>query len=130
MMRDMRGKEEDALTESQREELRGALEAEKDSLEEELAGHGRVLSSSGDWQGSSGVLVGEEADPTDAADQIEELITNVPFVEELEKRHRDVTDALEKMDRGAYGLCEVCNELIPYERLEANPAARTCVNHA
>src|SRR3989344_6822319 len=35
------------------EELRGALEAEKDSLEEELASHGRVQSDSGDWQGAS-----------------------------------------------------------------------------
>jgi RNA polymerase-binding transcription factor DksA len=118
------------ISESQLEELRGALGAEKDSLEEELSSHGRVQSGTGDWQGSSGGLMGEEADPIDAADQIEELVTNVPLVEDLEKRHKDVVVALEKMDGSTYGVCEECGEPIPYDRLEANPAARTCIKHA
>ena len=118
------------LTEDQIEELRGALEAERDSLEEELAGHGRVQSETGNWQGSSSGLQGIEADPTDAADQIEELVTNVPLVEELEKRHKDIMDALEKMEDESYGLCEIGKEQIPLDRLEANPAARTCITHA
>lgn len=116
------------LTQEQLEELRGALEAEKDSLEEELAAHGRVQSETGDWQGKSS-SEGEEPDPIDAADNIEELSTNVPLVEELEKRYTDVADALEKMDNGTYGLCEEGEEHIPYDRLEANPAARTCIAH-
>ena len=112
------------------EELRGALEAEKDSLEEELASHGRVQSDSGDWQGASVGYEGEQADPTDAADQIEELVTNTPLVEELESRHLDVEDALEKMENGTYGKCEECGDEIPLDRIEANPAARTCILHA
>ncbi|MEK7134076.1 MAG: TraR/DksA C4-type zinc finger protein [Patescibacteria group bacterium] len=118
------------VTENQLEELRGALEAERDSLEEELTGHGRVQGVGGDWQGNSSGLQGIEADPSDAADQIEELVTNVPLVEELEKRHRDVELALEKMRGDGYGTCEKCGEEIPLDRLEANPAARTCVKHA
>lgn len=120
----------ETLSEAQLEELRGALEAEKDSLEEELSTHGRVQGGTGDWQGSSGDLTGIEADPIDAADQIEELVTNVPLVEDLEKRHKDVIVALEKMDGSTYGMCEECGEPIPIDRLEANPAARTCIKHA
>lgn len=116
------------LSQPQLEELRGALEAEKDSLEEELAAHGRVQGETGDWQGMS-TSEGEEADPTDAADNIEELSVNVPLVEELEQRHTDVMEALEKMNAGTYGLCEACDEPIPADRLEANPAARTCIAH-
>ena len=112
------------------EELRGALEAEKDSLEEELASHGRVQGETGDWQGASMGYEGEEADPLDVGDQIEELATNVPLVEELEGRHKDVEEALERMDNGTYGVCEECGEEIPVDRLEANPAARTCIAHA
>lgn len=112
------------------EELRGALEAEKDSLEEDLASHGRVQNDAGDWQGASVGFEGEEADPNDVADQIEELATNVPLVEELEERHTEVDEALERMDSGTYGVCEECGEEIPLERLEANPAARTCIAHA
>lgn len=118
------------LKQTELEELRGALEAEKDSLEEDLASHGRMQSDTGDWQGAAVGFRGEEADPIDAADQIEEFVTNVPLVEELETRHKDVEDALEKMDAGTYGACEECGESIPQERLEANPAARTCVAHA
>jgi len=111
-------------------ELRALLEAERDSLEEDLASHGRAIPETGDWQGSSGELTGEESDPTDAADQIEELITNVPLVEELESRYKDVRRAIDKIEKGKYGICEVCNSEIPMDRLEANPAARTCIKHS
>jgi RNA polymerase-binding transcription factor DksA len=112
------------------EALRGALEAEKDSLEEDLASHGRVQNETGDWAGASVGFEGETADPLDVGDQIEEFVTNTALVEELEARHTDVEDALEKLDNGTYGLCEECNEEIPLDRLEANPAARTCIAHA
>lgn len=43
---------------------------------------------------------------------------------------RDVADALERLDRDRYGLCESCGGPIHDERLTARPAARTCVLHA
>ena len=112
------------------EELRGKLEAERDSLEDDLASHGRVQSETGEWEGASVGFTGEESDPNDVADQIEELVTNVPLVKELEERHIEVADALEKMDEGVYGICEECDEPIELDRLKANPAARTCLKHA
>ena len=115
------------LTEDQLEELRGALNAERDSLDEELSSYGKSVN--GDWQGNSSTK-GGEADPTDAADNIEELATNVPLVEELEQRHKEINKALERMDKGTYGSCEVCNAEIPLDRLEATPAAATCITHA
>ena len=117
----------EALTEEQLEELRGALAAEKDAVEEELAAHGKMSGKS--WTGSS-ESEGEEADPIDAADNIEELSINVPMVAELEKRRKDIDDALEKIEDAGYGTCETCGELIPFDRLEADPAARTCIKHA
>jgi DnaK suppressor protein len=115
------------LTEEQLEELRGALGAEKDAIEEEIAVHGKKAGD--EWSGSS-ESEGEEPDPIDAADNIEELAVNVPLVADLEKRRKDIDDALEKMDGGAYGLCETCGDPIPFKRLDANAAARTCVAHA
>ena len=117
-----------ALKEEQLEDFRATLEAEHDSLQEELASHGK--NTSGGWQGNSSGLEGEESDPTDAADQIEELVTNVPLVEELRTRQKEVTEAIERIENGTYGVCGVCNEPIDEDRLEANPAARTCVAHA
>src|SRR3989344_2695913 len=101
--------------------FRAVLDAERETLEEELASHGRATPETGDWQGTTGGLEGEEPDPNDAADQMEELATNVPLVEELEKRN---------MENGSYGACEVCGEAISTERLRANPAAQTCIAHA
>lgn len=111
-------------------ELRAQLDAESDALQEELASHGRATPGIGDWQGTTGGLVGEEADPNDAADQMEELATNVPLVEELEKRYKDVASALQNIEKGTYGICENCETAIPLKRLLANPAARNCVTHS
>jgi DnaK suppressor protein len=117
------------LTEDQIEEMRGALEAEKDAVEEELSSYGRVQDENGTWAGTSD-SEGSEADPTDAADNIEQLVTNMPLVEELEGRHREILVAIERMEEGEYGICEVCKQPIDFDRLEANPAAATCVAHA
>ena len=114
------------LTEDQVSDLRATLEAERDSLDEELAGHGRKVG--GDWEGSS-KSKGEESDPNDSADNIEALAANVPLVEELEGRRREVGKALESMDQGTYGTCTVCKKDIPFDRLEANPAGATCLAH-
>jgi RNA polymerase-binding protein DksA len=117
------------LSAEQLNDFRAQLDAELDALQEELASHGRATPESGDWQGTTGGLTGEEADPNDAADQMEELATNVPLVEELEKRYKEVAAALKSIEKGTYGICEKCEEEIPMKRLQANPAARTCVTH-
>ncbi len=36
-------------------------------------------------------------------------------------------DALRRIDKGTYGVCEECNEKIPVRRLEAFLAARLCI---
>jgi RNA polymerase-binding transcription factor DksA len=42
---------------------------------------------------------------------------------------REVRDALTRMDAGTYGLCLICGEPIPRERLRAFPMARYDVEH-
>jgi DnaK suppressor protein len=39
----------------------------------------------------------------------------------------DINVALEKIDAGAYGLCEMCSKKIPKKRLRALPFARLCI---
>ena len=50
----------------------------------------------------------------------------------LENRIRQemaaVEHALEKFDKGTYGLCDNCGQPIPAERLEALPQASLCMN--
>ena len=39
-------------------------------------------------------------------------------------------NALERIDAGSYGICEVCGQPIPEARLEVRPDATRCVQHA
>lgn len=109
-------------------DLETALQAELAALEEELADHGKPVGED-TWEGSS-ESEGEEADSSDAADNIEELATNIPLVGDLQRRRKDIKSAVRKMKDGTYGACEECGEDIDLDRLEANPAARTCIRHA
>ncbi|RNB91305.1 molecular chaperone DnaK [Brevibacillus fluminis] len=43
---------------------------------------------------------------------------------------KEIDTALERMEQGTYGICTVCNQPIPQERLEALPQAMTCKEHA
>ena len=117
------------LSSEQITQLRSSLESERAGLQVDLSEHG-AKEPDGIWDPSSGGLTGEEADSADAADQIEELVTNVPIVHDLAARTRDIDDALAKIEAGSYGICETGAEEIPWERLVANPAARTCIAHA
>lgn len=108
------------LTEEEIEELKAALDGEKDLLEEELAEHGRKVG--GDWQGTAVGFNENEPDETDQADKMEELGVNVALVEELEKRYKEIKAALKRMEDGTYGLT-ASGEAIDIERLRANPAA-------
>lgn len=39
----------------------------------------------------------------------------------------DTDRALEKLEAGTYGLCDVCGEPIPAERMEARPTTAHCM---
>lgn len=70
-----------------------------------------------------------EADPIDAADRVEEWDEHAATLAELEREYNDVRRALAKIEDGTYGVCEISGEPIEEDRLEANPAARTCKTH-
>jgi sigma-B regulation protein RsbU (phosphoserine phosphatase) len=42
---------------------------------------------------------------------------------------QEVDAALERLNNGSYGLCEVCHDPVETERLLANPLARFCLDH-
>jgi sigma-B regulation protein RsbU (phosphoserine phosphatase) len=42
---------------------------------------------------------------------------------------KEVDSALERIDTGTYGFCEVCHESIEKERLITDPLMRFCINH-
>lgn len=111
--------------------FRDKLETELKTLQKELSELGWKDPSTGDWQATGGTLdvASPMADSNEAADQLEEYGERRAETETLEARLGDVKLALDKIDAGGYGTCEVSGERIEEDRLEANPAARTCKEH-
>jgi len=54
---------------------------------------------------------------------------NIGISDGLQDELYDVEQALQRIDDGTYGLCQVCGEPIGIERLEARPSATFCIRH-
>ena len=105
------------------------LTDEKNNLEAELATVGRRNPSNpNDWEAVQPETT-PEADPNDVASEISGYEENAGIVKELEARLNDVLAALARIDAGTYGTCTVGGEQIEEARLEADPAATTCIAH-
>ena len=111
------------------ETLEARLEAEKILLQEELAGiahhNPRNLK---DWEATP-TEIGETDFHDETADRLEDFEGRQAETIPLEKRLDNVIQALARIKNGVYGKCEVGGEMIETDRLEANPAARTCKKH-
>ncbi len=109
---------------------KGKLLKEKAKLESELKTVGRINPDNPmDWEAVPEQSSGDFSDPNDNADMISAYENNTAILKQLETQLVDVNDALKKIEDGTYGKCEVSGELIAEERLNANPAARTCAEH-
>lgn len=110
-------------------EFTSALEAEKRSLEKELATVARRNpSTAGDWEPVPDTA-DRPAERDEVADKLESFEENVAIVRQLETRLAEVNSALARIAAGNFGLCGVCRKEIEQERLRANPAATTCKTH-
>lgn len=109
--------------------FKNLLENEVLNLEKELKTIGRINpEKEGDWEAIEKMDI-DTADEEEVADSMEEYENNRGILDQLEMRLKDVKDALKKIEDGTYGKCEISGEPIETDRLEANPAARTCKAH-
>jgi RNA polymerase-binding transcription factor DksA len=112
------------------EHFKQKLEEEQDLLIKQL-GDIAVEGDNGLWSAKDPQMdvMSPIAEPNEAADKLEELDERGEEVTTLSARLADVRLALGHITNGTYGRCEVCDREIEEERLEANPAARTCMEH-
>jgi RNA polymerase-binding transcription factor DksA len=102
---------------------------EKEKLESEMSSIGRRNPAvPGDWE-SVPSETGMESDLADQADVVMSRESNTAILADLEARYDTVLEALKRIDSAKYGKCEVCSCEIEEARLEADPAATTCVKH-
>ena len=68
--------------------------------------------------------------PTHIADISADTFSQNLTIELLENEEgviKDISDALERIEEGTYGICQTCGISIPEKRLEYIPYARMCV---
>ncbi|HXV70045.1 MAG TPA: TraR/DksA C4-type zinc finger protein [Acidimicrobiia bacterium] len=116
------------LAKSTLERFRKRLEEEKDRLEEQIEDYERDLEEARLTESSSD----RSPDPGNAEassmklEYAKELSIEQNTLDLLNKVNR----ALDKIADGTYGLCEVCGNPIPVERLDVLPYSTLCVEDA
>ena len=65
-------------------------------------------------------------DLADRSVSLENTENNLGLEEVERERLMEIEKALQRMEEGAYGMCEMCDKQISYARLEAMPAASYC----
>ena len=113
-------------TESYKIALEGELTEVTHLLEEVAARDPKDVHN---WVPKTDDIAADEADEIDVADKTEAWAERTGEVAELERRYNDVRRALERIEKGTYGICEISGHPIETARLEANLAARTCIAH-
>jgi RNA polymerase-binding protein DksA len=103
------------------------VDAARARLEDELKTVERQLSELG-MDVDGGLHVDTDEGFADSAHATSERSQMLAEVDRVRVHHRDVLIALKKLDEGTYGTCENCGKEIPWERLEAIPSARLCVD--
>ncbi len=105
------------------EKFKNKLLEEKNKLEEKLLKI--AVKENGDYKAKFKDIGRDEEDN---AEEVEEYTANIGITETLEKNLKEVEAALARIEEGTYGVCKNCpGEEIPLERLEAYPAASTCI---
>jgi len=102
--------------------IKRKLESEKKRLEDELS---KIAKKKGKKFTPIYPEYGNR-DEENAA-EVEEYEIHLALDKNLEKLLSEVVIALVKIKNGTYGYCENCHEEINSERLEAFPAASTCI---
>lgn len=111
-------------------ELKEKLNKEKANIEEELKKFaGKDEKPKGDWDTKypnwDSNAAGGSALETEA-DEVEEYERRLPIEHSLELKLMDINSALEKINKGQYGICEKCGRELEEERLKAIPEAKFC----
>ena len=108
------------------EKYRARLLQEKERLEAELQEiENRTARISESDRASE--LSAYEDHPADLASETFEREKDLAIGESVEGLRNQVLIALEKVDRGTYGICDACSRAIKKARLNALPFATLCV---
>ncbi len=109
------------------EEFKQRLITEKARIEAVLSDSGEKDTDIAENYRTSYPEYGEDGESN--AIEVSDYEDSVAVEHTLEETLLTIDRALERIDKGTYGVCEQCGQEIPFERLKALPAASVCANH-
>ncbi|WP_017756204.1 TraR/DksA C4-type zinc finger protein [Calidifontibacillus oryziterrae] len=118
------------LTPNELSAFKSILLHRKDEIQKELEATDYFQTKQSHVQDSVGELSRYDNHPGDTGTELYEREKDIALVEHYEKELKDITHALENIEKGAYGKCETCDKDISLERLKALPTATHCVEHS
>lgn len=107
------------------EEFKEKLIKEKRELEGQLEKIAKKESVSKEWKTNFPSFNGEVG-LEEEADEVEEYENLMAVEQSFETRLKEINLALQKIEKGTYGVCEKCKKAIEIERLKIIPEARFC----
>ncbi len=108
-----------------KEQARQRLIAERDRLVEVRDAASRLSTSAN--EAAEHELSSADQHPAEQATETLERELDLGVLQSVESELTELQAAIERLDAGTYGNCEVCGKPIAEGRLEAMPAARYCV---
>lgn len=114
------------LSQRELEEFRQMLEAERDRLTEELEAIEEHLPEV--EQVSVDASGGYDEDLADVASDTFEREKGIAIENSVHELLQQVEEALDRIEEGTFGTCEICGQPIHPERLRALPYARLCIH--
>lgn len=109
------------------DELREALLEKKKKIQEQLSVFAKKNGKIKDNYETNFPHIGDKEDEN--ADEVEMYEDNLGVEHKLEEDLLAIDKALEKMEKGTYGICHNCGkpQMIEIKRLRAFPEAETCL---
>ncbi|MEK7088546.1 MAG: TraR/DksA C4-type zinc finger protein [Patescibacteria group bacterium] len=112
-----------------KKKIKEKLEKERDILLEQIRDIGKLNPETNEWEAIPEERDSRESDQNDMADRFEDFEARSVMIKALESRLNDILAALKGLNRESFGRCEMCKKDIEMDRMEVNPAARTCKKH-
>ena len=116
------------LTSEQIQSLRSQLLAEKRGIEHRLEQNDHY-GLSGSMRFQTGELSSIDNHPGDVATEMYDREKDISLLEHDEFQLERIDSALHSIEEGHYGTCAVCQQPIPYERMQAVPYTKYCKKH-
>jgi YteA family regulatory protein len=111
-------------------ELRLQLLQEKKEVEQHFEQNDYLGLERGFYHESMGELSSYDNHPADEGTDLFEREKDIALNEHYELQLKNINRALEAIENGKYGKCEVCGKDIPIERLKALPNTTFCIEHS